>query len=69
LLEVGARRRIDNTMVRVRPAVPRRHFPEGDPVRKIIVNLSLTLDGVMQPPGRPDEDPRGGFQYGGWVTS
>jgi dihydrofolate reductase len=34
---------------------------------KIIVNLSLTLDGVMQAPGRPDEDTRRGFQYGGWA--
>ena len=34
---------------------------------KIIVNISLTLDGVMQAPGRPDEDTRGGFTYGGWA--
>jgi dihydrofolate reductase len=33
---------------------------------KVIVMNGLTLDGVMQAPGRPDEDPRGGFQYGGW---
>jgi dihydrofolate reductase len=36
---------------------------------KITVNLSLSLDGVMQAPGRPDEDPRGGFKYGGWAAS
>jgi dihydrofolate reductase len=35
---------------------------------KIVVFESLTLDGVMQAPGRPDEDLRGGFQHGGWAT-
>jgi dihydrofolate reductase len=34
----------------------------------IVAFTSLTLDGVMQAPGRPDEDPRGGFEYGGWAT-
>ncbi len=34
---------------------------------KLVVNLSLTLDGVMQAPGRPDEDLRGGFAHGGWA--
>ena len=34
---------------------------------KIIVNNSLTLDGVMQAPGRPDEDRRDGFTHGGWA--
>lgn len=33
---------------------------------KIIVFTNLTLDGVMQAPGRPDEDRRGGFTRGGW---
>jgi hypothetical protein len=36
-------------------------------MRKIVVNESLTLDGVMQAPGRPDEDTRGGFHHGGWA--
>ncbi|MCU1680875.1 MAG: deaminase [Amycolatopsis sp.] len=34
---------------------------------KISVVDNLTLDGVMQAPGRPDEDPRGGFSHGGWA--
>ena len=36
-------------------------------MRKVVVFESLTLDGVMQAPGRPDEDPRGGFAHGGWA--
>ena len=35
---------------------------------KVVVVNSLTLDGVMQAPGRPDEDRRGGFEYGGWAV-
>ncbi len=37
-------------------------------MRKVIVFTSLSLDGVMQAPGRPDEDPRGDFKYGGWAA-
>ncbi|MFN8473983.1 MAG: dihydrofolate reductase family protein [Anaerolineae bacterium] len=32
----------------------------------IIAFTNVTLDGVMQAPGRPDDDRRGGFQHGGW---
>jgi len=34
---------------------------------RIVVFMNLTLDGVMQAPGRPDEDVRGGFAHGGWA--
>lgn len=33
---------------------------------KVIVMNGITLDGVMQAPGRPDEDTRDGFAHGGW---
>lgn len=36
---------------------------------KIIVFNSVTIDGVMQAPGRQDEDLRGGFRHGGWAVS
>jgi dihydrofolate reductase len=35
-------------------------------MRKIIVLEFITLDGVLQAPGGPEEDPSGGFKYGGW---
>lgn len=37
-------------------------------MRKIIVGAFVSLDGVMQAPGGPQEDPVGGFRYGGWAA-
>ncbi|HEV2817180.1 MAG TPA: dihydrofolate reductase family protein [Allosphingosinicella sp.] len=36
-------------------------------MRKLIVGMMASLDGVMQAPGGPEEDPTGGFEFGGWV--
>jgi dihydrofolate reductase len=36
-------------------------------MRKLITAAFVSLDGVMQAPGGPDEDPTGGFEYGGWT--
>jgi dihydrofolate reductase len=37
-------------------------------MRKVIVLEHVSLDGVIQAPGGPDEDPSGGFTYGGWIS-
>lgn len=38
-------------------------------MRKVIVLEHVSLDGVIQAPGGPDEDTSGGFAYGGWIAS
>jgi dihydrofolate reductase len=40
----------------------------GGSMRKITVITMITLDSVMQAPGGPEEDPSGGFKYGGWTA-
>jgi dihydrofolate reductase len=37
-------------------------------MRKVIVSAFVSVDGVMQAPGGPQEDPTGGFRFGGWVA-
>ena len=37
-------------------------------MRKIIASVFVSLDGVMQAPGGPEEDPTGGFKHEGWVA-
>jgi dihydrofolate reductase len=37
-------------------------------MRKIVVQEFISLDGIMQAPGGPEEDKSGGFKYGGWIA-
>jgi len=37
-------------------------------MRKVITGAFVSMDGVMQAPGGPEEDPTGGFKFGGWVA-
>jgi dihydrofolate reductase len=37
-------------------------------MRKLVTNTFVSLDGVMQAPGGPEEDPAGGFEHGGWTV-
>src|SRR5262249_59071643 len=38
----------------------------GAAMARVVVSEFLSVDGVLQSPGYPDEDPSGGFEHGGW---
>jgi hypothetical protein len=42
--------------------------PKEAAMGRIVVMNHVTLDGVMQGPGREGEDPRGGFTHSGWAS-
>jgi dihydrofolate reductase len=61
------KRRVSITAESIRVEVERPHT-EADWMARVTLFNSVTLDGVMQAPGHPDEDRRGGFEHGGWAT-
>src|SRR6478672_7952290 len=50
------------------PASKMLRVIEENTMRKIVIGAFVSVDGVMQAPGGPDEDPTGGFTLGGWLA-
>jgi dihydrofolate reductase len=47
--------------------LPKKWSNSSVPMRKLIASTFASLDGIMQAPGGPEEDPTGGFALGGWM--
>jgi dihydrofolate reductase len=66
----ATRRYLERLSARRRALRPRASEIAADrsaSMRRIVVSAFVSLDGVMQAPGGPKEDPTGGFSFGGWT--